>query len=93
MSVFKFTDAVRVGWKAAKRPSCRYTSCQLPAIARSWLRRFVFGQLDSMVNKRSTNPLPGKRARCRTFLDDEYWTRRLPATINRLSAFRRPSVR
>lgn len=22
MSVFKFTDAVRVGWKAAKRPSC-----------------------------------------------------------------------
>lgn len=31
MSVFKFNDAVRVAmWKAAKRPSCRHTSCQLP---------------------------------------------------------------
>lgn len=35
MPVFKFTDAVRVGSKAAKRPSCSYglaaASCQLPA--------------------------------------------------------------
>lgn len=30
MSVFKFTDAARVGWKAAKRPSCSYSSCPLP---------------------------------------------------------------
>lgn len=30
VSVFKFTDAARVGWKAAKRPSCSYSSCQLP---------------------------------------------------------------
>lgn len=46
MSVFKFTDAVRVGWKAAKRPSCSSTSCQLPATASSWLRRLESGQLD-----------------------------------------------
>lgn len=49
MSVFKFTDAVRVGWKVAKRPSCSYTSCQLPATARSWLRRLACGKLDRMV--------------------------------------------
>lgn len=64
MSVFKFTDAVRVGWKAAKRPSCRYTSCQLPATARSWLRRLACGQLDGMVNRRSTKQLPDKRTGC-----------------------------
>lgn len=29
MSVFKFPDAVRVVSKAAKRPSCRHTNCQL----------------------------------------------------------------
>lgn len=61
MSVFKFTDAVRVGWKAAKRPSCSYTSCQLPTTASWWLRRLASGQLDGMANKHDTNQLSGKR--------------------------------
>lgn len=46
MSVFKFSDAVRVGWKAAKRPSCSDTSCQLPAAG-------------SSTSKHRTRQLPG----------------------------------